>query len=134
MIYVSGPAHTMVPEGSDAPWVGFRQPPYHSQFRKRPSAERDRSRRRRRDLALLLGAALDAPSVLVEDGKRRRVTMRELIAMRLVNRSPRADLHATRLLVDLVKTIVPHAPAPEQLDETEKKVVDSLLARLGMAE
>ena len=100
----------------------------------------DRGCRRRstRDLAALLSAALDARVAVVEDGKRRRVSKRALIAAQLVDRSAQADLRATKLLVDLLLTIAPPAlggatePAP--LDAAEDKAVATLLARLGLAE
>ena len=97
-----------------------------------------RERRSTRDLAALLSAALDAPVAAVEDGKRRRVSKRALIAAQLVDRSAQADLRATKLLVDLLQTIAPPAlggasePAP--LDAAEDKAVATLLARLGLAE
>ena len=95
-------------------------------------------RRSTRDLAALLSAALDARVAVVEDGKRRRVSKRALIAAQLVDRSAQADLRATKLLVDLLLTIAPPAlggasePAP--LDAAEDKAVATLLARLGLAE
>ena len=95
-------------------------------------------RRSTRDLAALLSAALDARVAVVEDGKRRRVSKRALIAAQLVDRSAQADLRATKLLVDLLLTIAPPAlggatePAP--LDAAEDKAVATLLARLGVAE
>jgi hypothetical protein len=73
--------------------------------------------------------------VLVENGKRRRVTKRELIAAQLVDRSAQADLRATRLLIDILDTIEPRreaAPAPDFTAEDEK-VIANLLARLGRA-
>ena len=91
-------------------------------------------RRPTRDLAALLGAALDAPATLVEDGKRHRVAKRALIAAQLVDRSAQADLRATKLLVDLLHTIAPRALGPEPGDAAEDKVITTLLARLGLAE
>ena len=66
-------------------------------------------RRSTRDLAALLSAALDARVAVLEDGKRRRVSRRALIAAQLVDRSAQADLRATKLLVDLLLTIAPPA-------------------------
>jgi hypothetical protein len=95
-------------------------------------------RRPTRDLAALLSAALDAPASIVEDGKRRRVAKRALIAAQLVDRSAQADLRATKLLVELLRTIAPRALAPEfgqePGDAAENKVVTTVLARLGLAE
>jgi len=100
--------------------------------------DRGRQRRSTRDLVALLSAALDAPVAVVEDGKRRRVSKRALIAAQLVDRSAQADLRATKLLVDLLQTIAPPAPGgasePAPLDAAEDKAVATLLARLGLAE
>jgi hypothetical protein len=97
-----------------------------------------KQRRPVRDLAALLSAALDAPAIMVGDGKRRRVTKRALIAAQLVDRSTQADLRATKLLLDLLQTIAPRALAPEFEPEPrgadDDAVVTGLLGRLGPAE
>jgi hypothetical protein len=122
-------------ETPDAPRVGFRRPPRQACFRKGQSGNPGgKPRRRAGDLATLLCAALDAPTVTVENGKRRRVTKRELIAAQLVDRSAQADLRATKLLVDLVQKIAPRPAQPEPLDDADEKVIANFLARLGMAE
>ena len=91
-----------------------------------------------RDLAALLSAALDAPATIVEDGKRRRVAKRARIAAQLVDRSAQADFRATKLLVDLLRTIAPRALGTElkaePLAADDNEVIISLLARLGLAE
>jgi hypothetical protein len=91
-----------------------------------------------RDLAALLSGVLDAPAVVVENGKRRRVTKRALIAAQLVDRSAQADLRATKLLLDLLRTIAPRALGTEfeaePLDAADDEVITTLLARLGLAE
>lgn len=128
-------AETADAEAAEAPRVGFRRPPRHACFRKGQSGNPGgRPRRRAGDLAVLLSAALDRPAILVEDGKRRRATKRELIAAQLVDRSARADLRATKLLIDLVEKVAPRAAAPEPLDEADEKVLTTFLTRLGMAE
>jgi hypothetical protein len=88
------------------------------------------------DLAALLRAELDEPTILAEDGERRSITKREAIVAGLVDRSARADLQATKLLVELLGKIQPTAGAaePEQLDAADEKVVATVLSRLGMAE
>jgi hypothetical protein len=107
-----------------------------------PDAPCDTAIRKRRcptrDLAALLGAALDAPATIVEAGKRRRVDKRALIAAQLVDRSAQSDLRAAKLLVDLLETIAPRAlgpgfePEPDGAGE-DREIID-LLARLGLAE
>jgi Family of unknown function (DUF5681) len=116
--------------------VGFRRPPRHANFKKGQSGNPGGRPRRPRDgdLVALLCAALDAPTTIVEEGKRRRGTKRELIAAQLVDRSTQADLRATKLLVDLVQKIAPRLPEAEPLDAADEKVIATILARLGMAE
>jgi Family of unknown function (DUF5681) len=128
-------AETAATDDPEAPRVGFRRPPRHASFKKGQSGNPGGRPRRRRDddLVALLCAALDAPTTIVEDGKRRRGTKRELIASRLVDRSAQADIRATKLLLDLVQKIAPR-PEPAPLDEADEKVVATILARLGMAE
>jgi Family of unknown function (DUF5681) len=122
-------------EQAEAPRVGYRRPPRQACFRKGQSGNPGgRPRRRANDLTALLCAALDKPATIVEDGKRRRGTKRELIAAQLVDRSAQADLRATKLLVDLVQKIAPRPPEPEPLDDADEKVIASFLARVGMAE
>jgi len=89
-----------------------------------------------RDLAALLSAELDEATSIVEDGKSRSVSKRELIASQLVDRSAKADLQATKLLVELLNRIQPeaHSPEAEPLDAADEKVIATILARLGMAE
>jgi Family of unknown function (DUF5681) len=122
-------------EDADASPVGYRRPPRHACFRKGQSGNPGgRPRRRDNDLVALLCAALDKPTSIVEDGKRRRTTKREQIASQLVDRSAQADLRAVKLLVDLVQKITPRQPEPEPLDADDEKVIATILARLGMAE
>jgi hypothetical protein len=124
--------------GPEAVRSGYRKPPRHTEFRKAPSGDPGARRRPIRNLAALLSAALDAPATIVEDGKRRRLTKRALIAAQLVDRSARADLRATKLLVDLLQTIALSAPRPgfqpEPVEAAADKAIMALLHRLGLAE
>jgi hypothetical protein len=104
--------------------------------RKRRVGMRSAGTRTTDDLVALLSAELDGPTITVKDGERCTVTKRELIAARLVDRSANADLHATKLLVELLDKIqqAPHAADPGELDAADEKVIATVLARLGMAE
>jgi hypothetical protein len=123
-------------DAAAAPRVGYRQPPRQARFKKGQSGNPGGRPRRRRDddLVALLCAALDAPTTTVENGKRRHLTKRELIASQLVDRSAAADLRATKLLIDLVQKIAPRRLEPEPLDEADEKVITTFLARLGIVE
>ena len=114
-----------------------------------PGARRSASVRKRRpgkrtgppqpddDLAALLGAALEAPATIVEDGVGRPGTKREQIAAQLVELSANADIRATKLLLDLLEKLRPAIPRqiePAPLDDDDEKVISLFLARLGAAE
>jgi Family of unknown function (DUF5681) len=119
------------PEDKDTAAVGYGRPPRQTRFQKGRSGNPGGRPRRARDLAALLSVALDTPSVIIEEGKRRRATKREVIAAQLVDRSAQADLHATKLLVDIMHKIEQPREAEMPLDAADEKVIEALLARLG---
>jgi hypothetical protein len=91
--------------------VGHRKPPAAGRFK-----ESNRANPRGRphgspSIATLLERALDAPAVSA-DGKRRRLTKRELMIRGLVERSAGADLAATKLLLEMMRKADPRALAP----------------------
>jgi Family of unknown function (DUF5681) len=114
----------------EAKAVGAGGRPRQNRSRKEPRGRRQPAD----DLVALLRTALDRRVTVVEDGKRRRRSQRELIAAQLVDRSAQADLRATKLLTDLMQKLAAGAPASEPLDEADERVVTTVLARLGMAE
>jgi Family of unknown function (DUF5681) len=122
-------------EGKDEYRVGRGKPPLHTRF------ERGRSGNpagpRKKDLLALLQAALDEKVTVAADGSRRRITKREAIVSKLVERSAGADISATKLLLDLLKDIEKKvAPPPDPAAETrplgrsDEAIVASLSARL----
>jgi hypothetical protein len=115
--------------------AGKRRSP--SVRRRHPGKGTGRPRPDDDDLTALLGAALEAPATIVEDGISRRGTKREQIAAQLVESSANADIRATKLLLDLLEKLRPAAsrqtePAP--LGDDDEKVISLFLARLGAAE
>jgi Family of unknown function (DUF5681) len=86
-------------EGEGGYRVGRGKPPLHTRFRKGRSG--NPAGPRKKDLSALLLAALDE-KVTVD---RRRVTKREAIVSKLVDRSAGADSSATRLLLGMLKEI-----------------------------
>jgi hypothetical protein len=114
--------------------AGKRRPA--SVRRRQPGKRADRPRPDD-DLAALLGAALAAPATIVEDGVGRPGTKREQIAAQLVEQSAKADMRATKLLLDLLERLRPAVPRPTEpapLDDDDEKVISLFLARLGTAE
>jgi len=71
-----------------------------------------------------------------EDGRRRRITKRELVVKQLVNKSAAADLRAIKQLTDIVDDVErrtgasPAPPEPSELTATDREVVELFVARL----
>jgi Family of unknown function (DUF5681) len=52
----------------------------------------------------LLADTLNEKVNVTIDGRRRKVAKREAIVTQMVNKSTSADLHATKMLIDMLKT------------------------------
>jgi len=96
----------------DPPYeVGYGRPPQHTRFQKGRSGNPKGRPKGARNLATLLSKALDQRVPVMENGKRRRITKRELIVAQLVNKSAGADLRAIALLLGMVQRIEARALA-----------------------
>jgi Family of unknown function (DUF5681) len=118
--------------------VGYGKPPIATRFKKGNRANPRGRPRGSSSLAGILQRALDAPAVGA-DGKRRRLTKRELMVRSLVERSTGADLAATKLLFELLRKADPRAvaPDPEEADplgEDALRLLKERLARLASAQ
>jgi Family of unknown function (DUF5681) len=110
--------------------VGYGKPPLHGRFKKGNRANPAGRPRGAKGLKTVLAKMLDRRVVVTEDGKRRKVTKRELGFARLVDKFSDGDLSAARLLVEFVLALERQAPAepPEPaarppLDEHDKEVI-----------
>jgi Family of unknown function (DUF5681) len=122
-------------EGEGEYRVGRGKPPLHTRFEKGRSG--NPAGPRRKDLTALLLAALDEKVTVDTDGRRRRITKREAIVSKLVDRSAGADTGATKLLIDMLRDIEKKlAPPPDPASETpplgrsDEAIVANLTARL----
>src|SRR6516164_4564108 len=115
--------------------VGYGKPPRHSRFKKGQPTANPRGRPRK-DMAALLFEGLNKKVVVTENGRRRRITLREAITRQLINQSASADLRATKMLLDMIKDAEKQAavaPPPEPAQwftKADEEVVETLIERL----
>ena len=113
--------------------VGRGKPPVHTRFKKGQSGN-PRGPRPKNLPALLLDA-LNEKVVVTIDGERREITKREAIVTQLVNESTRANLRATKMLIDMMKdaekkTGAAPPPEPSPFTPTDKEVVNGFVERV----
>jgi hypothetical protein len=114
--------------------VGPGRPPLHTRFQKGQSG--NPGGRSTKSLPALLVDALNETVVMTIDGRRRKLTKREAIVTRMVDKSASADLRATKMLIDMMKDVEHKAgdaappPEPRRLAAPDKAVVQHFVARL----
>ena len=115
--------------------VGYKKPPKHTQFPKGQSGNLAGRPRGSKNLATLVGKALDAKIVITDGDGRRKITKREAIITQLVNRSAKADLRATQILLGLMQDIERRSEANPSATNTfsaeDQQVLKLLKARLA---
>ena len=112
--------------------VGYGKPPEHTRFKKGHSGNRQGRPRGVKNLATLLGAALDEKVIVTENGRRRKITKREAIITQLVNRSTQADLKATQILLGMMQEIerrTDGSAEPASLSEADRQVLQFIRNR-----
>ena len=115
--------------------VGYGKPPRHTRFKK-GEASANPGGRPRKNLATLLVEGLNKKVVVTENGRRRKIAVREAITSQLINKSATADLRAIKMLLDLIKDAEKQAgaaPPPEpsrRFTAADEEVVAQLIDRL----
>ena len=115
--------------------VGYGKPPRHSRFKKGEASANPRGRPRK-SLAASLVEGLNKKVVVTENGRRRKIAVREAITSQLINKSATADLRAIKMLLDLIKDAEKQggtAPAPESpppFTAADEEVIEMLIERL----
>jgi Family of unknown function (DUF5681) len=115
--------------------VGYGKPPRHTRFKKGETSANPRGRPRK-NLAASLVEGLNKRVVVTENGRRRKIAVREAITSQLINKSATADLRAIKMLLDLIKDAEKQAdaatapePAP-RFTAADEEVVEQLIERL----
>jgi len=116
--------------------IGYGKPPRHSRFKQGEPSANPRGRPRKNMTALLV-EGLNKKVTVTENGRRRKVTLREAITSQLINQSASADLRATKMLLDLIKdaerqtaaAAAAAEPAPA-FTKADEEVVEQLIERL----
>jgi hypothetical protein len=116
--------------------VGYKKPPLHTRFQKgqsgNPSGRRPKGSK---NFSTLLAEALNEPVVVTEDGRRRKISKRELGVRQLANKFAMAEAQATKMLLGLMlererlAAAVPPAERPS-FGAADEKVIANLLKRL----
>jgi hypothetical protein len=112
--------------------VGRGKPPKHTQFKKGQSGNPRGRPRGAKNLATLVGEALDQKVTITEQGRRRKISKREAIITQLVNRSASADLKATTILLGMMQEIERRTGAstePAALSEADREVLQFIRNR-----
>jgi uncharacterized protein DUF5681 len=116
--------------------IGYGKPPRHSRFKQGEPSANPRGRPRK-NMTVLLVEGLNKKVTVTENGRRRKVTLREAITSQLINQSASADLRATKMLLDLIKDAerqtAAAAAAPEAappFTKADEEVVATLIERL----
>jgi hypothetical protein len=112
--------------------VGYGKPPEHTRFKKGRTGNPRGRPRRAKNLATLLGAALDGKVTVTEHGRRRTITKREAMIAQLVNRSAQADLKAMAIVLGMMQEIERRTGASAEsasLTEADRQVLQFIRNR-----
>ena len=84
-------------------------------------------------MSTLLSDALNGSVIVVENGRRKKITKREAIVTQLVNKSASADLKATQMVLAMLSDLESQADAsadPAPFTEADQQVIQRIQARL----
>jgi uncharacterized protein DUF5681 len=113
--------------------VGYGKPPLHTRFQKGRSGNPKGRPRGKKNMSTLLSAALDAAIIVVENGRRKKISKREAIITQLVNKSASADLKATQIVLAMLQDV--EARAEDSSDsaaftEADQEIIQRIQARM----
>jgi hypothetical protein len=114
--------------------VGYKKPPLHTRFQKGQSGNPRGRPQGSKNLSTLLTDALNEPVVVTEDGKRRKISKRELGVRQLVNKFAMAEAQATKILLGLMqerdRLAAETSAERPSFGADDEKVIANLLKRL----
>jgi len=114
--------------------VGYGKPPRHTRFQKGRSGNPAGRPRGKKNLATLLSDALDQKIIVVENGRRKKISKREAIVTQLVNKSASADLKATQIVLAMLRDVETRADPGgadiESLTEADRQIIQRIQARI----
>jgi uncharacterized protein (UPF0216 family) len=119
--------------------VGYKKPPLHTRFQKGQSGNPRGRPRGSKNFSTLLADALNEPVVVTEDGRRRKISKRELGFKQLANKFAMAEAQATKMLLGLMleRERLAAAAVPAErpsFGAADKQVIANLLKRLRSSE
>src|SRR6202040_3662687 len=114
--------------------VGFGKPPRSTQFKPGQSGNPAGRPLGAKNFATAIAQELDTRVTVTENGRRKLISMRQVIAKRLVNKAASGDLKAIPLLLNEARAHQsnPAEAEPDQLFDTpeDRKVFDGIIARI----
>jgi hypothetical protein len=113
--------------------VGYGKPPVHTRFQKGQSGNPKGRPRGRKNLSSLLNDALNGWVIVVENGRRKKITKRQAIITQLVNKSAAADLKATQIVIALLQEVEAQADVSAEqtaLTEADHEIITRMQERL----
>lgn len=105
--------------------VGYGKPPRHTRFRKGESGNYRGRPKTRKNLTTIVGEVLGDAVVINENGRRRRRSKAEVIAMQLVNKAVKGDSRTTQFLISFLEKhpeLIKEDPKNLTVEELDSKV------------
>lgn len=116
---------------------GYGRPPVQYQFKKGQSGNSKGRPKGAKNFATALSAELNGQMVVSENGKRRKISRRQVIAKQLVNRAVTGDHKALPILFNetrALETAPPPAAAVALVRPEDQAVMKGILERLRSAD
>jgi hypothetical protein len=115
--------------------VGYKRPPAATQFKPGQSGNRRGRPKGAQNFSTVLEKELNSPVTVTENGRRKKVRKKDVIAKQLVNKAAGGDIKATTVLLNETRASGPAVggglPAvPAELAREDQLVLKSMLQRL----